>query len=185
MRDLTKIGMVAALALCVAALLLFVTGQLSWAGSDGASEPAQPDQAPANEAPDSAALAGYLDQPQTPGDWSYTVQADGGSAVFANSEEMALFTMRCTASASELTIERAATTGSGDMAITTETAAQALPTKSRADGSAVHSAQLAADDPLLDAMAITKGRFAVAMEGEDTLYLPAWVEVSRVIEDCR
>ena len=44
---------------------------------------------------------------------------------------------------------------------------------------------LAPDDPLLDAMAITKGRFAVAAPGEPTLYLPAWAEVSRVIEDCR
>ena len=44
---------------------------------------------------------------------------------------------------------------------------------------------LAPNDSLLDAMAITKGRFAVEVEGEQTLYLPAWAEVSRVIEDCR
>jgi len=38
---------------------------------------------------------------------------------------------------------------------------------------------------LLDAMALSKGRFAVELEGEAALYLPAWAEVSRVIEDCR
>lgn len=42
-----------------------------------------------------------------------------------------------------------------------------------------------ADDPILDAMAITKGRFAIETPGLPTLYIPAWVEVSRVIEDCR
>ena len=39
--------------------------------------------------------------------------------------------------------------------------------------------------PLLDAMAITRGRFAVEVEGEPGLYVPAWAEVTRVIEDCR
>ena len=47
------------------------------------------------------------------------------------------------------------------------------------------AADLEPSDTLLDAMAITKGRFSVEVEGTDTLYLPAWVEVSRVIEDCR
>ena len=47
------------------------------------------------------------------------------------------------------------------------------------------SITLNADDPLLDAMAITKGRFAVELEGASTLYLPSWAEVTRVIEDCR
>ena len=40
-------------------------------------------------------------------------------------------------------------------------------------------------DPLLDAMAVTKGNFAVESAGMATLYLPGWAEVTRVIEDCR
>ncbi|HCY02645.1 MAG TPA: hypothetical protein DHU71_07085, partial [Erythrobacter sp.] len=47
------------------------------------------------------------------------------------------------------------------------------------------TATLAANDPLLDAMAVTRGRFAVETPGLSTLYLPPWAEVSRVIEDCR
>jgi hypothetical protein len=46
-------------------------------------------------------------------------------------------------------------------------------------------AELAASDPLLDAMAFTKGRFAVETAGQETLYVPAYPEISRVIEDCR
>lgn len=45
--------------------------------------------------------------------------------------------------------------------------------------------QLDSSDPLLDAMAVTKGRFAIETEGAPTLYLPSWAEVTRVIEDCR
>jgi hypothetical protein len=34
-------------------------------------------------------------------------------------------------------------------------------------------------------MALSKGRFAVEVDGEAPLYLPSYAEVSRVIEDCR
>jgi hypothetical protein len=44
---------------------------------------------------------------------------------------------------------------------------------------------LTARDPLLDAMAFSRGRFALEAAGLETLYLPAWPELSRVIEDCR
>ena len=44
---------------------------------------------------------------------------------------------------------------------------------------------LAARDSVLDAMAFSRGRFAVETAGLPTLYLPSWPEVSRVIEDCR
>jgi len=40
-------------------------------------------------------------------------------------------------------------------------------------------------DPLLDAMAFSRGRFMLEMPGAPTLYLPAWPELSRVVEDCR
>jgi hypothetical protein len=46
-------------------------------------------------------------------------------------------------------------------------------------------ARLSAHDPFLDAIAFSKGRFAVEVQGLDPLYLPAWPEVTRVIEDCR
>jgi hypothetical protein len=46
-------------------------------------------------------------------------------------------------------------------------------------------ARLAAGDRLLDAMAYTKGRFAVEAGGMEALYVPAWPEVVRVIDDCR
>lgn len=42
-----------------------------------------------------------------------------------------------------------------------------------------------ARDPLLDAMAFSRGRFTIEVTGLETLYLPAWPELSRVIEDCR
>ncbi len=46
-------------------------------------------------------------------------------------------------------------------------------------------AQLAVGDPLLDAMAFSRGKFVFAGAGLPDLVLPSWAEVSRVIEDCR
>jgi hypothetical protein len=46
-------------------------------------------------------------------------------------------------------------------------------------------ARLPAQDPLLDAMAFSKGRFALEVAGLQTLYVPSWAEITRVIEDCR
>ena len=71
------------------------------------------------------------------------------------------------------------------MSISTETTTRQLQITGIGNATPVFGVSLDPNDPILDAMAITKGRFAVGVEGERTLYLPAWTEVSRVIEDCR
>mgnify|MGYP001804227527 CR=1 FL=1 len=71
------------------------------------------------------------------------------------------------------------------MSVTTETVTSQLEAGPVPDMQMLLAADLQPDDPLLDAMASTKGRFKVEVEGQEPLYLPAWVEVSRVIEDCR
>ena len=44
---------------------------------------------------------------------------------------------------------------------------------------------LAVTDPLLDAMAFSRGRFVVEQPGQAPLVLPPYAEIGRVIEDCR
>jgi len=44
---------------------------------------------------------------------------------------------------------------------------------------------LPVNDPLLDAIAFSRGRFALEAAERATLYLPSSPELSRVIEDCR
>ena len=46
-------------------------------------------------------------------------------------------------------------------------------------------AELPRTDPLLDAIAFSRGRFAVSVSGTPALVLPAWPELTRVVEDCR
>ena len=47
------------------------------------------------------------------------------------------------------------------------------------------SPNLAATDPLLDQIAFSRGRFAVAAPGAVLLVVPSWAEPARAIEDCR
>jgi hypothetical protein len=70
------------------------------------------------------------------------------------------------------------------MEILTETAQRALNAANQPEVGGV-AATLTPGDPLLDAMALSKGRFAVAVDGAGMLIVPSWAEVSRVIEDCR
>jgi hypothetical protein len=47
------------------------------------------------------------------------------------------------------------------------------------------AATLAASDPLLDAIAFSRGRIAIEAPGTPLLIVPSWPEPARVIEDCR
>lgn len=140
--------------------------------------PPPPAPAPAAPAPVPSPVAtpapapvqtGWEDQPQTPGDWTYANRrAHFG---FPGQER---FTIACTASGVLLNFHGSV---AGQLTIRTETATRAV----KADEGV---ATLSPRDSLLDAMAFSKGRFAVE-DGRQALYLPAWPEVSRVIEDCR
>ncbi|TCM15050.1 hypothetical protein EDF56_11197 [Novosphingobium sp. PhB165] len=121
--------------------------------------------------------ADWRDAPQTPGDWSMTAP---GTATFAGG----LFTMRCNRPAGTVTLIRAGNAASapGSLTVRTSDVARALTATPVAGGLAV---DVPARDALLDAMAFSKGRFAIETAGTATLYIPSWTEVSRVVEDCR
>jgi len=127
----------------------------------------------------------WMDAPATPGDWSY-VQGSGGSlAHFGVGNAAPRFSLRCEPSLRRVTVIRHETQGSAPAVLTirAEEATRALTAQPAADRMAIGTV-LPATDPLLAAMAFSKGRFAVEAEGLPTLYLPAWPEVTRVIEDC-
>jgi hypothetical protein len=128
----------------------------------------------------------YLDAPQTPGDWAYAREPGETIAQFGAGLSEPRFILRCADGQVGLAyVTGEAQTVPRAMTIRTETLTRTLDARPVAERSELLAAFLEPSDPLLDAMAITKGRFAVLVEGESSLYLPAWVEVSRVIEDCR
>ena len=134
--------------------------------------------------------ANWIDRPQTAGTWRFSgnqaafVERDSRGGTVAPSTP--LFIMECTGNALRLSTQLSRP-GARAMAIRTETASRTLPL-SPVSGSAEPAfafTDLQPRDPLLDAMALTRGRFAVEVQGAPSLYLPAWAEVTRVIEGCR
>jgi len=128
------------------------------------------------------AYSNWMDVPQTPGDWRYVPTGTGSEARFGNPVS---FTLRCTTRTREVELIRTGyASGSGMMTVRTESASRAIAETPMMDNDNLR-AILAASDPLLDAMAFSKGRFAIESPGAVPLYLPSWPEVTRVIEDCR
>lgn len=130
----------------------------------------------------------YLDAPQTPGTWSYADDPSETLATFGVGNEFE-FVVRCDKSTRQIglaRVTRGGPTSNRAMSIATETMRRELVAAPAGSSNLrIVAASLNPRDPILDAMAITKGRVAIGVEGERTLYLPAWVEISRVIEDCR
>lgn len=128
----------------------------------------------------------WMDAPRTPGDWSYMAESGETFAIYQNGSAAPLAMIRCDLRSKRVAIGRfGAARASTTIAVKTETRAGALNATPRESVQPLMAAELDANDPLLDAMALSKGRFAMEVAGQRTLYLPSWAEVTRVIEDCR
>lgn len=127
----------------------------------------------------------WMDAPATPGTWSYVNEAGESLALFGGTATDPVFMMRCDKASRRVGIARQGQSG-GQVAMTirTETIDRTL-TASQIPGRALLAAEVPASDSLLDAMAFSKGRFALETGGMPSLYIPAWPEVTRVVEDCR
>lgn len=131
----------------------------------------------------------WANAPQTPGNWRLALLPAGSTATFRAPDGQALFTLACVLQNRLLVMTRhtvhTAPPPQGLMQVQTQTHTRTLIATASGGGDGAIGASLAASDALFDAMAVSRGRFAVEVEGSDALYLPAWAEVTRVIEDCR
>ena len=144
-----------------------------------APAPAPPPLASAPPAP-----ADWRDAPQTPGTWRWRMDGDRSLAEYGAYAAAPVARLTCDPLRQATILWRNwPVTGTMPLAVTT-TGTRRLLTAST-DGAGGAQVSLPARDPLLDAMAFSRGRFMLEMPGSPTLYLPAWPELSRVIEDCR
>jgi hypothetical protein len=147
------------------------------------SRPAQPVPTPTPPPPPPPAAADWRDVPLTPGGWHYRNEGGTSQALFGAANSEAQFLVRCDLASRRVTLSRE---GAGNaMTIRTTSVARSLPVTAQAEPLAYVSATVAASDRLLDAIAFSRGRFTVEMPGAATLFLPAWPEPARVVEDCR
>ncbi|MGB3795584.1 MAG: hypothetical protein WA957_04695 [Alteraurantiacibacter sp.] len=130
----------------------------------------------------------WMDAPQTAGDWRYVSEAGETMAVFGTDRtpQGVTLLMVCNRNSKRVSIARQGdATGQVEMLIRTETQDRRLTASPVTSRAPMIVAELAASDPLLDAIAFSKGRFAVDVAGTPAVFAPAWPEITRVIEDCR
>ncbi len=118
------------------------------------------------------------------GTWAYGPIQAGSEADFVNSSSVVQFKVRCNRSARTVSLIRTGVPAAApSLAIWTTSLSRTVPARFLASRELV--ADLASTDPLLDAIAFSRGRFATAAAGAPMVAIPAWPEVARVVEDCR
>ena len=107
--------------------------------------------------------------PVADGQWAYFATAGGSIAMYGTQIQL-----RCDRATRTITISRP-NGAPAALTIATDSTTRTLPPNGR----------LLATDPLLDAIAYSRGRFVVAVETGPTVAVPSWPEAARSIEDCR
>ena len=141
-----------------------------------------PTSAPPLPAPPPGASDDWTDWPVTPGDWRYAAEAGGSTARFGPAAAAPLLTIHCDSATRRILFVRGDGATGGALTIRTSFGAVQWPATASTTGLV---AARAAGDEALDQIAFSRGRFLVETAGAAPLVLPAWAEVTKVVEDCR
>jgi hypothetical protein len=118
------------------------------------------------------------------GAWSYRAIAGGSEADLIDATAIVRIQIRCNRGTRTVSVIRSGVvTAAPSMSIWTTSLTRTVPARFLATKELI--ADLQATDPLLDAIAFSRGRFATAAAGAPMVAVPAWPETTRVIEDCR
>ena len=118
------------------------------------------------------------------GTWTYAPVANGSEARFADSSARLQLTLRCVRATRKVSISKPAAGAVPNLTIWTSSVSRSLPASFN-PATSLATAEVTATDPILDAIAFSRGRFAVNAAGVPSLVLPPWADVARVVEDCR
>lgn len=127
----------------------------------------------------------YAIAPAAAGAWSYRTGAGTSHAVFTDATAAPRLSISCNRSVRRVSITRTGVAVPATaMAVWTTSLQRGVA--ARADPAAMTlTAELAAFDGLLDAIAFSRGRFVIWAQGLAPLVLPGSPEAARVVEDCR
>jgi hypothetical protein len=118
------------------------------------------------------------------GNWFWAQTADGSEATFTDAYSKVQLTVHCVRLTRRVSLAKAAGAAAPFLSIWTSSQTRNLPA-SFDPATGKLSADVAAFDPLLDAIAASRGRIGVSVSGSPPLVVPPWAEVGRVVEDCR
>jgi len=130
--------------------------------------------------------ADWRDAMQTPGTWTWGMVAGRSTATFSGTSGAAMVTLSCDRVQGRVLLARTGAAATAlPLALSTTFTRRPLLSDPSFPANGWLVVPIAASDTLLDAIAFSRGRFALETAGQETLYLPSWPEISRVVEDCR
>jgi hypothetical protein len=118
------------------------------------------------------------------GNWTYAATSDGSEAVFANEGGFPQLWIECRRATRRVSLARPATAAAPLIDIWTSSQTRSVPASFNPATGRL-TIVLDANDPLLDAIANSRGRLGFTVSPQPTLVVPAWAEAARVVEDCR
>jgi len=118
------------------------------------------------------------------GNWSYAATADGSEASFANASGSPQLWLHCTRATRRVTIAKLASGPAPFLNVWTSSVTRSIASSFNPATGRL-TIDLSAYDPLLDALAASRGRVGFSVAGQAGLVVPPWAEAVRVIEDCR
>lgn len=137
-------------------------------------------------APPLAETPNWRDAALTEGAWTYAREGTATIAAFTTPEGLRLFSLACHRERGSMVMSRAGNAATPVPAsIITSYGTRPFSVSPLPQGDQKLVLSLRPQDPVLDEMAFSRGRFVFDVNGLPTLYLPAHAEIGRVIEDCR
>ena len=118
------------------------------------------------------------------GSWTYSTASGATEAAFAGADARAQLVVKCARASRQVWISKPSTAPVARLSLWTSELSRDLSTSFDPSTGRV-TALLSAYDPLLDALAMSRSRIAVAVPDAPVLVLPSAPEVARIVEDCR
>lgn len=129
--------------------------------------------------------ANWLDWPLETGDWVYRRDERGSLALFGPTGQNATVTLRCDTTRRRLYLARAGAGTAGRMTVRTSSTMKEFAASPTGATPTYLATEILPTDPILDAMAFSRGRIALEVDGQLSIAIPSWTEITRIVEDCR
>jgi len=126
----------------------------------------------------------WIDWPLSQGDWVYRQDERGSIALFGVSGANALVTVRCDRARRAIFLTREGQ-GAGAIIVRSSSAMKEFAGAPTGGTPPYIATEIAPTDPILDAMALSRGRIAITVAGQRPIAIPSWAEITRIVEDCR
>jgi hypothetical protein len=127
----------------------------------------------------------WRDAPLTAGSWRWSGSDGRSTASFGLTGQPPLVTITCLTRGTIQLTHAGTVSAATPLIVTTGSEIFPLMSDPPVPGATGITVTLPARAPVLDAMAFSRGRFVIEVARQMPGYLPAWPELSRVVEDCR